>query len=101
MTTIRLYQFLEGFDISGAVYNFVTKIDDAINSVKETLVTWTQRSSNRRQLIQLSDRLLEDIGITRFDVEVESGVSIHRKGDCYYCRGGILCRSMALEKTFR
>lgn len=73
MTTIRLYQFFEGFDISGAVYNFVMKIDSIVGSVKDTLATWEQRSTGRRELARLGDRLLEDIGITRYDVDVEAG----------------------------
>ena len=73
MTTIRFYQFFEGFDISGAVYNFVMKIDSIVESVKDTLATWEQRITGRRDLARLSDRLLEDIGMTRFDVNVEAG----------------------------
>ena len=73
MTTIRLYQFFEGFDISGAVYNFVMKIDSSVAFVKDTLATWSERSAGRRELTRLSDRLLADIGITRFDVDVEAG----------------------------
>jgi len=73
VTTIRFYQFFEGFDISGAVYNFVMKIDSIVESVKDTLATWEQRITGRRDLARLSDRLLEDIGMTRFDVNVEAG----------------------------
>lgn len=73
MTTIRLYQSFEGLDISGAVYNFVMKIDSIVGSVKSTLINWEQRSTGRRNLAHLSDRLLKDIGITRFDVEIEAG----------------------------
>lgn len=73
MTTIRLYHFFEGFDISGAVYNFVTKIDDSVAFVKNTFATWSKRVAGRRDLARLSNRMLEDIGITRFDVDVEAG----------------------------
>lgn len=73
MTTIRLYQFFEGFDISGAVYNFVMKIDSTVEAIKTAFATWNKRITGRRELNRLSDRLLEDIGITRFDVSVEAG----------------------------
>ena len=72
MTTIRFYQFFEGFDISGAVYNFVSKIEDTVANVKSTYATWVKRSAGRRELDRLSYRQLEDIGITRFDVNVET-----------------------------
>lgn len=73
MTTIRFYQFLEGFDISGAVYNFISKVEDIAASVKQTVAMWIKRSKQRQQFDQLSDRTLQDIGLTRYDVEVESG----------------------------
>lgn len=71
MTVVRFYQFLEGFDVSGAVYNFVQKVENAARKVSDVVATWSKRNTERRQLNRLSDRLLEDIGITRFDVQRE------------------------------
>jgi uncharacterized protein YjiS (DUF1127 family) len=44
-----------------------------IGRAVDTLLTWQTRAFQRRHLRQLSDRLLADIGLTRADVELESG----------------------------
>lgn len=36
-----------------------------IMTVVETLKTWKERSEQRRQLVNLDDRMLKDIGISR------------------------------------
>jgi uncharacterized protein YjiS (DUF1127 family) len=36
-----------------------------------SLVAWTQRTHERRQLLELDDRMLKDIGLNRGDVERE------------------------------
>lgn len=38
----------------------------------DLLMTWQERSRQRRQLASLSDRMLRDIGLTRADVMAES-----------------------------
>ena len=39
--------------------------------VAELLLTWVERVRQRRQLGQLSDHMLKDIGLARADVETE------------------------------
>jgi uncharacterized protein YjiS (DUF1127 family) len=39
--------------------------------VAELLLTWLERVRQRRQLAQLSDHMLKDIGLARADVEIE------------------------------
>jgi uncharacterized protein YjiS (DUF1127 family) len=40
--------------------------------VAELLLTWIKRTRQRRQLGQLSDHMLKDIGLSRADVEAET-----------------------------
>ena len=39
--------------------------------IAELLLTWLERVRQRRQLAQLSDHMLKDIGLARGDVEAE------------------------------
>ena len=39
--------------------------------VYEQVLSWLERMHQRRQLAQLSDHMLKDIGLTRADVEAE------------------------------
>jgi uncharacterized protein YjiS (DUF1127 family) len=39
--------------------------------ISELLLTWFERARERRQLGQLSDHMLKDIGLSRADVESE------------------------------
>jgi len=43
----------------------------ALRSGLETLIVWQQRESERRQLASLSDFHLNDMGLTRADVDRE------------------------------
>jgi uncharacterized protein YjiS (DUF1127 family) len=71
MTTLRLHNFVEGIEISSALYGLVQRVEAATVTTRKTLATWVSRSKDRRQLAELSDRMLTDIGLTRVDVEVE------------------------------
>ena len=71
MTTIKVYQFLEGFDTSRAGYKFITKVVSIPKAIYSIIVLWNQRSTDRRQLANLNDRMLQDIGITRSEVDCE------------------------------
>jgi uncharacterized protein YjiS (DUF1127 family) len=44
-----------------------------IVAVVDRMQTWLDRARQRRALAQLDDRLLRDIGITRYDVLYEAG----------------------------
>lgn len=68
MITAQQLRDFEGFDISAGVYKMITKVEDMF----DTISFWMERSRNRKELTRLSDRLLDDIGLTRFDVEVET-----------------------------
>ncbi len=73
MTTLRLHKLVNDIDISSAVYGIVQRIEAASVKVLDTLAIWGSRSRERQQLSELSDRMLEDIGLTRAQVAVEVG----------------------------
>ncbi len=72
MTTIRLYNFVEGLEISSALYALVQRIEAAVTTVQKTMAIWVSRATDRRQLAEMSDRMLTDIGLTRVEVETEA-----------------------------
>ena len=42
-----------------------------VNQVLDTVAEWHQRAVSRRELAQLDDRMLQDIGVSNVDVERE------------------------------
>jgi uncharacterized protein YjiS (DUF1127 family) len=42
-------------------------LSNLVNKTLETLRTWKERTDQRRQLVLLDQRMLQDIGITRSD----------------------------------
>lgn len=72
MTSLRTRNFEDELVISTALYGFMHSIEAAAVKVQNTLATWASRSADRRQLAQMSDRMLLDIGLTRIDVAAET-----------------------------
>jgi uncharacterized protein YjiS (DUF1127 family) len=72
MTTLRLHHFVEQVEISSTVYGMVRRIESAAAKVQKTFVTWASRADGRRQLAELNDRMLDDIGLTRTEAAVET-----------------------------
>lgn len=71
MTTARSHQFVADIEISSAVYGLVQRFDNAGEKLSSVFRTWAKRSEDRRQLAQMSDRMLADIGLNRGDVVSE------------------------------
>jgi uncharacterized protein YjiS (DUF1127 family) len=55
-----------------ATVQFPMRIAGALAGGVLTLVNWQERARARRQLAELDDRLLRDLGLTRGDVYKES-----------------------------
>jgi uncharacterized protein YjiS (DUF1127 family) len=75
VTTFRLdiTQIFDGFDISGKVYNFITGVEAIYVATRDTISVWIMRSEGRKQLAQMSDHMLKDIGLNRIDVQYDAG----------------------------
>ena len=71
MTTLRLHKFIEDIEISATLYGMVQRIEAAAIKVPKTLAIWVSRTEERRQLAELNDHMLKDIGLTRAEVAVE------------------------------
>lgn len=53
--------------------HFATVIETASGRLLKTLYTWQARNTSRRQLRQIDDRILADIGYNRADTDREAG----------------------------
>ena len=71
MTTVRMHHILDDLAISEALYSVVRSVEGAAATVSKTLKTWSARVEDRRQLAQMNDRLLADIGLSRSDIAIE------------------------------
>lgn len=54
-------------------------LPQAMGELVETLFAWRERARERRQLQTMSDRLLNDIGLTRADTERETNKPFWRE----------------------
>ncbi len=52
---------------------------EAAASALDRLLTWQERVSQRHALAALDDRMLKDVGLTRADVEWETGKPFWRE----------------------
>lgn len=51
-------------------------LSNLVNKTLETLRTWKERADQRRQLVTLDQRMLQDIGITRSEAIQEFRKSV-------------------------
>jgi len=51
--------------------SLATIVGHHLNHVLDTVAEWHQRAVSRRELAQLDDRMLQDIGVSNVDVERE------------------------------
>lgn len=76
-TTYSLPQYRQPFvgyrrPSAGSVGRLLTDLDDGMAHLADWLLIWTQRARDRRALQTLDAHLLQDIGLSRADVERES-----------------------------
>lgn len=73
MTTLHQnFRLFEDIAISSAAYRAIDRIENLYKTISTAIATWSMRERNRRLLSQMDDRLLEDIGLTYFDVDAET-----------------------------
>jgi uncharacterized protein YjiS (DUF1127 family) len=72
MTTLRMNTLIDDSQISEGVYSATQRIEAAYLSIVGTVSTWIHRSTERQQLASMNDYMLSDIGLTRFDAQIEA-----------------------------
>jgi uncharacterized protein YjiS (DUF1127 family) len=70
--------------IENPVNGFWQHIGSILKRIGDTIIRWDQLSVQRRQLREMDDRLLSDIGLSRADV---SRIADKRFWDDPLCRG--------------
>ena len=73
MTTLKAknFHFIEDMDIAALAFAAVERVEALAVNVTPVFSTWARRSSDRRALAMMSVRMLEDIGLSQYDVEKE------------------------------
>ena len=71
MTTLKMHNIVDDLAISEGTYSLVRRIEEALKKVSMTIGAWSSRAKDRRQLAQMSDRMLTDIGLNRVDIAIE------------------------------
>ena len=73
MSTIKAKQFhlIEDMDIAALVFAAVERTEAFAARVTGTLRTWVRRSDERRQLAHMNEHMLNDIGLSRFELDHE------------------------------
>ena len=51
--------------------SWAASVAHVLDTTLDTIALWRQRALTRRELARLDDRMLQDIGITQYDVECE------------------------------
>jgi uncharacterized protein YjiS (DUF1127 family) len=72
MTTLRMNTLIDDSQISEGVYSATQRIEAIYYAISATVSTWIHRSTERQQLASMNEYLLADIGLTRFDAQIEA-----------------------------
>jgi uncharacterized protein YjiS (DUF1127 family) len=74
MTTMKVKHFhlIEDLDIAALTFAAIERIEGFAAAVNQSLRLWVRRSNDRRLLAQMSQRMLDDIGVTAAEVEREA-----------------------------
>ena len=74
MSTLKAKQFhlIDDMDISAITFAAIERVEGFATKAANITRTWVRRSNDRRMLVRMSDHMLGDIGLTRFDVNVEA-----------------------------
>jgi len=74
MSTLKAKHFhlIEDLDIAALTFAAVERVEGFAVKVNKQARLWLRRSNERHLLAQMSDHILDDIGLTRVDVETET-----------------------------
>ena len=72
MSTLKAKQFhfVDDMDIAAKTLDVVERAEGFGTKAINVVRTWVRRSNDRRMLTQMNERMLDDVGLSRFDVSV-------------------------------
>ena len=75
MSTLKAKQFhlIDDMDISATTLAVIERVERFSTKAVNIARTWVRRSNDRRMLAHMSDHMLNDIGLNRFEVNLEVG----------------------------
>lgn len=74
MSTLKAKQFhfVDDMDVAATTLAVIDRVEGLGTRAVNLVRTWARRSNDRRMLGQMNERMLSDIGLTRFDVNLET-----------------------------
>ena len=74
MSTLKAKQFhfIDDIDVAATTFAVIDKAEGFVSRTNDIFRTWVRRSNDRRMLAQMNERMLTDIGLTHFDVNLET-----------------------------
>jgi len=74
MSTLKAKHFhlIDDLDIAATTLAMIERVEGFSTKAVDIVRTWVRRSNDRRMLVRMNDHMLSDIGLTRFDVNVEA-----------------------------
>ena len=75
MTTLKANNFhlIDDLEISTLSYNLIKRIEATYMFVTSQVNLWVSRAKDRQALAQMSEQMLNDIGLSRSQVNIEAG----------------------------
>ena len=73
MSTLRARYFhlIDDLDIAALALAAVNGVENIATKVSHVPMTWIRRSNERRALAMMNQHMLDDIGLTRHDIDKE------------------------------
>jgi len=73
MSTLKAKQFhlIDDMDIAAKTFAVIERVERFSTKAVNIARTWVRRSNDRRMLDRMNDHMLNDIGLTRFEVNLE------------------------------
>ena len=66
------FHFIDDMDIAALALGAVERVEAVTDRISGLLAQWQHRAAQRRALQAMSDQMLDDIGLTRGQVEHEA-----------------------------
>jgi len=71
LSVVKGSSFLDSTAISARVYAIVQMVERSASNMQAVVSEWQKRSKGRNELARMNSRLLQDIGLTRAEVQTE------------------------------